>query len=151
MDSVVITIRYQELSAGAHGKAACAGRSTTIYLLPGLTGTQRRAALRRLRQEARMRCGPRLPLPQLAAALVVDRIWLSSRQVVAVVRLHPAGSLLPAFLVAATVGLFLLAAVPGPLPSRPPSRSAVSPEVLAGMTGGGVAGKPGSPPLIYAP
>ena len=49
-------------------------RGVTIYLLPGLTSRQRRAVIRRLRQEASRGCGPELPLAQLLVALFLDRI-----------------------------------------------------------------------------
>jgi hypothetical protein len=44
-------------------------QGVTVYLVPGLTTWQRRAVIRRLRQEASRGFGPPLPLPQLALAL----------------------------------------------------------------------------------
>jgi hypothetical protein len=113
MGSVVVRIRYRDLSAGLHGKAELMGPSTMVYLQPGLTAAQRSAVLRRLRQEARRGCGPQLPSRQLAVAVVADRTRLTVRQVLAIIRLHPAVPLAPALLLGVTAGLFLLvAAVP---------------------------------------
>jgi hypothetical protein len=107
----VIHVRYKELSPGLHGKTERSGRGTTVYLLPGLTGRQRKAALRRLRQEASRGLGPELRRPDLAVALAADRFRAGVRNTAAVVRLHPAGSLLPAALAAALMTLFVLAPV----------------------------------------
>jgi hypothetical protein len=108
----VISIRYQDLPSGMHARAEYAGRSTTIYLQPGLTGAQRSAAVRRLRQEARMGCGPSLPCARLAVACATDWIRCGARQLIAIVRLHPVGTLLPALLLTAMAGLFLHASMP---------------------------------------
>jgi hypothetical protein len=72
-----------------------------IYLQPGLTGAQRAAAVRRLRQEARMGCGPSLPCARLALACAADWIRCGARQLAAIVRLHPVGTLLPVLLLTA--------------------------------------------------
>jgi hypothetical protein len=95
-----------------HARAEYAGRSTTIYLQPGLTGAQRRAAVRRLRQEARMGCGPSLPCARLLVACATDWIRCGARQLIAIVRLHPVGTLLPVLLLTAMTGLFLHASMP---------------------------------------
>jgi hypothetical protein len=112
----VIRIRYLDLPAGMHGKALSVGRSTTIYLRPGLTGAQRGGALRRLRQESRVGCGPRLPAGQLALAAGVDRARTAARWVIAVVRLHPAAALAPALLLGATAALLGATALPWSAP-----------------------------------
>jgi hypothetical protein len=112
----VIRIRYRDFSAGAHdraglhGKAEGCARAVTVYLLPGLTAWQRRAVIRRLRQEASRGFGPPLRQPQLAIAIGVDRVRTAARIVTALVRLHPAVTLLPGALVAAMVTLFVIAA-----------------------------------------
>ena len=111
MDYAVIRIRYRDLSPGLHGKAEPSARGVTVYLLPGLTGRQREAALRRLRQEASRGCGPALPLPQLTVALALDRVRSAFRRTAAVVRLHPAGRLLPTAAAGALMTLFVLASV----------------------------------------
>jgi hypothetical protein len=115
----VISIRYRDLSSGVHARAENAGRSTTIYLQPGLTGAQRRAALRRLRQEARMGCGPALPCARLGVAHATDWFRRGARQLIAIVRLHPVGTLLPSLLIIAMAGLFLRASTPAlPAPAE---------------------------------
>lgn len=108
----MISIRYRDLPSGMHARAEFAGRSTTIYLQPGLTGAQRAAAVRRLRQEGRMGCGPSLPCARLALACAADRVRCGARQLIAIIRLHPVGALLPALLVTAMAGLFLYASMP---------------------------------------
>jgi hypothetical protein len=95
------------------------GRGTTVYLLPGLTGGQRSAALRRLRQEASRGCGPQLRGPDLAVALAADRFRAGMRNTAAVVRQHPAGSLLPTALAAALMALFLFASVSARMAALP--------------------------------
>jgi hypothetical protein len=95
-----------------HARAEHAGRSTAIYLQPGLTGAQRAAAVRRLRQEARMGCGPSLPCARLALACAADWIKGGVRQMIAIVRLHPIGTVLPALLLSVLAGLFLYASMP---------------------------------------
>jgi hypothetical protein len=107
----MIHVRYKELSPGLHGKTERSGRGITVYLLPGLTVRQRKAALRRLRQEASRGLGPELRRPDLVVALAADRFRVGVRNTAAVVRLHPAGSLLPAALAAAVMTLFVLAPV----------------------------------------
>ena len=111
MDCAVIRVRYKDLSPGLHGKAEHSGRGATVYLLPGLTGRQRKAALRRLRQEASRGCGPALPLPQLTVALALDQVRSACRRTAAVVRLHPAGSLLPTAVAGTLMTMFVLASV----------------------------------------
>jgi hypothetical protein len=81
-----------------HGEAERGSRGIVVYLLPGLTSAQRKAALRRLRQEGSRGCGPRLPLRQLTVALVADRLRAGATHTTAAIRQHPAGTLLPAVL-----------------------------------------------------
>ena len=106
----MIKIRYRdpnELPPGLHAAAERYGRSTTVYLLPGLSVAQRRAALRRLRISARRGQSPRLPAAQLALALAVDRVRTSVGRAGAVFRLHPAGSTVPVMVVSAGAIAFL--------------------------------------------
>jgi hypothetical protein len=112
----VIRIRYRDFSAGTHEVAGLHGRvercprGVTVCLLPGLTARQRRIVIRRLRQEASRGFSPALPLPQLAIALGLDRIRTAARVVRAIVRLHPAVTLVPSAFVVAMVTLFVIAA-----------------------------------------
>jgi hypothetical protein len=136
----VITIRYRDLPSGMHARAEYAGRSTAIYLQPGLTGAQRAAAVRRLRQEARMGCGPSLPCARLALACAADWIKCGVRQLMAIVRLHPVGTMLPALLLSVMAGLFLYVSMPAlPTPADPGQVAqstvtcATSPELAAKM------------------
>jgi hypothetical protein len=94
---------------GLHGRVEPCARGATIYLLPGLTAWQRRAVIRRLRQEASRGFGPALPLPQLAIALGLDRVRTAARTFRAIVRLHPAVTLVPSVFVLAMVTLFVIA------------------------------------------
>lgn len=155
----MIKIRYRdsnELSPGLHAAAERHGRSTTVYLLSGLTAAERRAALRRLRLSARMGYCPRLPAAQLALALLVDRIRITIGQAGAVFRLHPAGSTVPvmvisggaiAFLVLSTVSIRVLhqgtaiqSSASGPLPVA--SAGAIP---ISGTSQGPAAGLGGGP------
>ena len=122
----MIRIRYKDFSAGTHEVAGLHGRvercpdGVTVCLLPGLTARQRGAVIRRLRQEASRGFGPALPQPQLAIALGLDRLRTAARVVRAIVRLHPAVTLVPSAFVVAMMTLFVIAAgdrpglAPGP-------------------------------------
>lgn len=157
----MIRIRYtSELRPGLNGQAERLGRTTVVYLLPGLSPAQRAAALRRLRQHGRMGISPRLPLSRLLPALLADRIKMAFGQAGAIVRTHPAGSTLPVMVVSAAVaGFLLLSAVSirivhtplaggapgarGPVPAASPgygSRPAAGPGNSAGP---GSAARPG--------
>jgi hypothetical protein len=110
MGCAMIKIRYRdanELSPGLHAAAERHGRNTTVYLLPGLSPGQRRAALRRLKISARRGYEPRLPAPQLAVALAADRIRTTVGRAGAVFRSHPAGSTVPVMVVSAGAIAFL--------------------------------------------
>jgi hypothetical protein len=96
--------------AGLHGRIERCPSGVTVCLLPGLTARQHRAVIRRLRQEASRGFGPPLPLPQLAVALGLDRVSTAARVIRAIVRLHPAVTLVPSAFVVAMVTLFVLAA-----------------------------------------
>jgi hypothetical protein len=116
----VIRIRYRDFSAAAggvtwlYGRAERSGAGTVVYLLPGLSAGQRRAAIRRLRQEASRGLGPPLPPAQLLLAIAVDRVRATFGIAVAVIRLHPAAALLPGACAAALAAFFLLAVAGGP-------------------------------------
>jgi hypothetical protein len=105
----VIRIHYSsELQPGLHARVERDGDTTLIYLLPWLTAEQRRAALRRLRQQGRMGISPRLPCGQLAIALLLDRVRTAFGQASAVVRVHPAASALPVVVVTVAIAAFLV-------------------------------------------
>lgn len=117
-------------------------RGATVYLLPGLTTCQRRAAIRRLRQEASRGLGPELPLPQLAIALGLDRVRTAARIVGAVVRQHPAGTLVPGAFVIAMTALFVIASGnrPGIAPSTRAGLAAATASGDAQAVGAGSGG-----------
>ena len=119
----MIRVRRRDFVSGSHSVSGLQGiaerfpRGVTIYLLPGLTGRQRRAVIRRLRQEASRGCGPELPLPQLVIALFLDRVRGAVGLAAGAARLHPGVTLLPVAFVAAVMTLFALASVGvGPVP-----------------------------------
>lgn len=156
----MISIRYRdpnELSPGLHAAAEQHGRKTSVYLLSGLTVAQRRAALRRLRISAGRGYGPRLPVPQLALALLADRIRTAIGRAGAIFRSHPAGSTVPVMVLSAGAIAFLalsavsIQVIHRPLNPGPPFSGAVganvtvsagsrgSPGPAAGPAGPGVA------------
>src|SRR3984885_8611358 len=172
MGCAMIKIRYRdpnELSPGLHAAAERHGRSTTVYLLPGLSAAQRRAALRRLKISAGRGYDPRLPAPQLALALLADRIRTAFGLAGGVFRSHPAGSTVPVMVVSAGAITFLalsavsirvihpnqgpgpaVAGAPGPAVSASagPGPGPSSEPIAAGLSppgqGGPATGQPGS-------
>ena len=109
--AAMIKIRYRdanEFRPGLHATAERRGRIITVYLLPGLTAAERKAAFRRLRLSGRRGCGPRLTAPQLAFALLVDRIRTAIARVGSVFRSHPAGTTGPVMLISAGAIAFLV-------------------------------------------
>ena len=107
----MIRIRYRDSSAfspGLHAAAERHGRTTTLYLLSGLTAPERRSVLRRLRLSARMGHCPRLPVAPLAIALFADGIRTAIGRAGAVLRLHPAGSTVPVMVLSGGAIAFLL-------------------------------------------
>jgi hypothetical protein len=104
---VMIRIRRSALPPGLFARAEAQGRSTVIYLLPGLPAADRRAALLRLRRNGRLGYGPALPAAGLAVAVLLDRVAALGRAGAAPRRAHPFW-MLPAAVIAVTV---MLAAV----------------------------------------
>lgn len=124
----MIKIRYSDLPAGLHVRTAVQGRHTILYLLPGLTVAQRRAALRRARSNARVGHGPRLPTAGIALALSADRIRTTARNSLAAVRVHPA-LFVPAMIVVISVAVanVLLATVS--IRFRPPETAGAAGQI----------------------
>jgi hypothetical protein len=152
----VIRVRRRDFVSGSHNVTGFQGiaerfpRGVTIYLLPGLTGRQRRAVIRRLRQQASRGCGPELPLPQLVIALVLDRVRGAIGLALAAVRFHPGVTLLPAAFVAAVMTLFVLAsagveAAGGARPALAAAQSATGLRSAAGTGAGGLVATGGGP------
>jgi hypothetical protein len=113
----VIRIRYRDFSYGTHKSPGLHGIAKrgrrgviTVYLVPGLAGNERRAVFRRLRREASRGCGPELPVSQLAVAIGVDRVRVATRNLTAVVKLHPAFAVLAAVVLVFAMAFFVLAA-----------------------------------------
>jgi hypothetical protein len=151
----MIRVRYRdpsELSPGLHAAAERHGRTTTVYLLSGLTAGERRSALRRLRLSARMGHCPRLPAAQLGLALIADRIRTSISQAGAVFRLHPAGSTVPVMVLSGGAIAFLLFSTvsirvvhdsrtgPAPASGTSPAASAAAIPVTGSPRAAGLAG-----------
>jgi len=108
----VIKIRYSDLPGGLHVRADIQGRNTILYLLPGLTAAQRKAAIRRARSAARVGHGPGLPAPGIACALAADRIRTTVANGLAAMRMHPAIFFPPLIIIAVlAVGYLLLVSV----------------------------------------
>jgi hypothetical protein len=139
MVAAVIRVRRRDFASGSHkvaglqGIAESAPRGVTIYLLPGLTGRQRRAVIRRLRQEASRGCGPELPLAQLLLALLLDRVRGALGLVAGAVRLHPGATMLPAAFVATVMTLFVLVSA-GAGPAAVPALAAAQSGTGLGST-----------------
>lgn len=100
----MIKIRYAELPAGLHVRTEARGRSTIIYLLPGLSPAERRAALLRARRGADMGYGPPLPAAGVAGAVMRDRIRHTMRNGALAFRAHPL-LLVPPLIIVASAGL----------------------------------------------
>jgi hypothetical protein len=162
----LIKIRYADLPAGLHVRAAADGRHTIVYLLPGLTRAERRAALLRIRRSAELGHGPRLPAGGVAAAAARDRAAATARNGAAAFRAHPLLLLPPVLIVASATLVYVMlsavsirfpAAAPGaPAPARAapsgtPAQAGAGPSVRfqggAGRPGGRPGpGAPGTPP-----
>jgi len=104
----MVKIRYSELPAGLHVSAESQGRQTIIYLHPGLTAQQRRAALVRVRSSGRMGRGPRLSTAAMALAMGTDRLRTTVRNGAAATRGHPLLLLPPLILLVSSAIVFVL-------------------------------------------
>jgi hypothetical protein len=98
----MVKIRYAELPAGLHVATEDRDGCTIVFLLPGLTPPQRRAALTFARRSARIGHGPSLPAVDMAFAVAADRSRTTGRTFIAVLRRHPV-LLLPLVAVVSTV------------------------------------------------
>jgi hypothetical protein len=105
---LMVKIRYAELPAGLHVTAQADRRGTVVYLLPGLTPVQRRAALIRVRSSARMGHGPRLPVLAMATAIAADRVRTTTRIGAAAARGHPMLFLPPLVVLVSSAIVFTL-------------------------------------------
>jgi hypothetical protein len=131
----MVKIRYSELPAGLHVAATADNDGTVVYLQPGLTPAQRRAALGRVRSSARMGQGPMLPRPEMAKAIAADRMRTNARIGAAAARRHPLVVLTPVFaLVIAAIAVMVVAVKPlsGPSQAKIP---ATFPALGAGRQG----------------
>ena len=149
MAAAVIRVRRRDFASGSHKVAGLQGiaervpRGVTIYLLPGLTSRQRRAVIRRLRQEASRGCGPELPLAQLLLALLLDRVRGALGLAAGAVRLHPGTTLLPAAFVATVMTLFVLVSAGlGPVSAGRPALAAQSGAGLGSTVRSGASAAP---------
>ena len=112
----MIKIQYANLPAGLHVLTVVEGRHTILYLLPGLTTAERRAALGRARSNARVGYGPPLLARRVAVALVIDQIRRTAGNGYSALRVHPAFFVPVGALVASVaVTYLLLASVSGQL------------------------------------
>jgi len=118
----VIKIRYADLPGGLHVRAEARGRDTIIYLLPGLTEVQRRAALHRARSSARIGHGPQLPAAGVARALAADRTRMTVRNAVTALRVHPAVSV-PLIVIIGSAAFAYALLVSGTVKEQPPQAS----------------------------
>jgi hypothetical protein len=91
-----------------HLSAEVRGKHTVLFLLPGLTAPQRKAALRRARSAARVGHGPALPALALARAVTADRIATTVRNGLAAMRMHPAIFIPPMILMVSVAIAYVL-------------------------------------------
>jgi hypothetical protein len=104
----MVKIRYSELPVGLHVTVEQDGRDTIIYLQPGLTPEQRRAALIRVRSSARMGQGPDLTTLGMAMAVSADKLRTTLGNGAAAMRGHPLLLLPPLILLVSGAIIFVL-------------------------------------------
>jgi hypothetical protein len=127
----MVRIRYSELPAGLHVSAKRHGGRTTIYLLPGLTAAERKAALARVRSSARLGHGPPLPAAGMAVAVGVDRARTTMRNGAFAMRSHPVLLLPPLILLMSSAIVFvLMSVVTVTIPALRPQASGPQPSVI---------------------
>jgi hypothetical protein len=103
----MVRIRYSELPAGLHVSAERHGDRTTIYLLPGLTAAERKAALARVRSSGRLGHGPPLPTVAMAVAIGLDQVRTTLRNGAFAMRSHPVLLLPPLILLVSSAIVFV--------------------------------------------
>jgi hypothetical protein len=145
----MVKIRYAELPDGMHAQVQGGGRHTVIYLAPGLSPVQRRAALRRLIRASRRGHGPRLRRPAVWFAAARDGCRATLRNGTTAARCHPAGSLVIAGLLTAAVvcyAVFVSVTIRlNPGPGGPPAAQGTPPAIRESgvpLPGSGL-GRPG--------
>jgi hypothetical protein len=138
---MVVKIRYSDLPSGLHVSVERRGRSTIIYLLPGLTADQRHAALTRVRSSGRVGQGPRLPAISMALAVAEDRLRMTVRNGAAAMRGHPVLLLPPLILLVSAAIVFVLMSFVT-LTVRPPAAAGPDPSEV--FHGRGLAHRHGS-------
>lgn len=127
----MIKIRYSDLPGGLHVRADIQGRNTILYLLPGLTAAQRKAAIRRARSAARVGHGPGLPASGIARALAADRIRTTVTNGLAAMRMHPAICFPPLIIIVASAAAYLLLVSVSVSVTYPPGSS--EPQIKIGL------------------
>jgi len=120
----MVKIRYSELPAGLHVSTEVRGRYTIVYLLPGLTPAERRAAITFARRSARIGHGPRVPVLAMALALTADWVRAVSRVILAVLRKHPVLLLPLVALVSAVIVITTLSLVKVTIATRADAQAA---------------------------
>jgi hypothetical protein len=120
----MVKIRYAELPAGLHVVTEERDGCTMVYLQPGLTPSQRRAALTFARLSARIGHGASLPPVDLAFALAADRVRTTGRNLGYALRRHPV-LLLP--LVAVVSGVIVVTMLAVVTVSASPSSHSTDP------------------------
>jgi hypothetical protein len=131
----MVKIRYSELPAGLHVVAKACRRGTVVYLLPGLTPAQRRAALVRVRSSARMGHGPPMPTLSMTLAVAADRARTTTRNGAAALRGHPMVLLPPLIAVLASAIVFVLMSFVT-LTIAPPDNAAAAAVPTLGISAG---------------
>src|SRR5215472_19236983 len=129
----MVKIRYSALPSGLHVAAAADHDGTVVYLQPGLTQAQRRAALVRVRSSARMGQGPTLPRPAMARAIAADRVRTNARIGAAAARRHPMLFVPPALaLLVSAIAILIMSIQPLAVAAPGNVRAAVPPNRIAG-------------------
>ncbi len=138
----MIKIRHMDLSEGLHVEVKSDGAKTIICLAPALTRGERRAALTKARQAARVGRTVPLGLVPLALAIGADRVKITLRSAAAAARVHPVSFAVPAALVITAVILYTFVTSVTIHLSRP---RAVGPGGAGAATSAAPAPSPGSP------